>query len=405
MMKWTIAQYCSMVQTILGREKIDRRWSMHWSPLNHYWQYFDCDRVHITWRRQTKDGAGGGRGIMYTANYDIPHFNRISDEEKGCGMVGTAHAVFCAKTTLYGTKVWNCVRNIWIITKRKESCFFNNPFRWNLGVRLQTRTEISERGLVGKNSPRLQKFWCLASKVKQMMIMAYNYTGVIAAYMVPYGCTVDQHLYVPFLHKILRPKVRKEQSQMLDCAIILRDNAHLHIGTSVNTVFQEDGRKLLNHLPCKLDLSPLDYNLFPKLKELLRTICFSDLSELSLVMPWEIWWLNKTQLIYGIRSVHPSESVTITAFRREPAGRKGECLFNECWMNVMLIWDLFPFSSVITLRIPFSSMALRGDTRAACVKQKSCQNIDKRAFHTKGLHWKDMIFFFFFFRNCYYTLT
>ncbi len=30
----------------------------------------------------------------------------------------------------------------------------------------------------------------------------------------------------------------------------------------------------------------------------------------------------------------------------------------------MLIWDLFSFSSVIILRIPISSMALRGDTSA-----------------------------------------
>ncbi len=33
-----------------------------------------------------------------------------------------------------------------------------------------------------------------------------------------------------------------------------------------------------------------------------------------------------------------------------------ECLINKCWMNVMLIWDLFPFSSVIILRIPISSV-------------------------------------------------
>ncbi len=57
-----------------------------------------------------------------------------------------------------------------------------------------------------------------------------------------------------------------------------------------------------------------------------------------------IWWalLSVLSVHVYIRSVHPSENVTIAAFWREPAGRKGECLFNECWMNVMLIWDLFP---------------------------------------------------------------
>ncbi len=55
----------------------------------------------------------------------------------------------------------------------------------------------------GKNSPRLQKFQHQASKVKQMIIMTYEYTGVIAPYMVPYGCTVDQHVYVHFFCNIL----------------------------------------------------------------------------------------------------------------------------------------------------------------------------------------------------------
>ncbi len=45
--------------------------------------------------------------------------------------------------------------------------------------------------------------------------------------------------------------------------------------------------------------------------------------------------MNKNMSIW---SVHPSEGVTIAAFQREPpAGQKGECLFNKCWMNVMLI--------------------------------------------------------------------
>ncbi len=62
-------------------------------------------------------------------------------------------------------------------------------------------------GWKGKNSPRLQKFQHQASKVKQVMIMAYDYSGVTAIFMVSYGRTVDQHIYVHFLRKILRSKV------------------------------------------------------------------------------------------------------------------------------------------------------------------------------------------------------
>ncbi len=44
---------------------------------------------------------------------------------------------------------------------------------------------------------------------------------------------------------------------------------------------------------------------------------------------YELLWYPKSKMS-AIRSVHPSESLTITAFRREPAGQNGECLFNEC---------------------------------------------------------------------------
>ncbi len=46
-------------------------------------------------------------------------------------------------------------------------------------------------------------------------------------------------------------------------------------------VFQEYGWEVLNHPLYSPDLSPLDYDLFPKLNEPLQGIYFSDLSELG----------------------------------------------------------------------------------------------------------------------------
>ncbi len=58
------------------------------------------------------------RDVRYTKNNNTPHFNQISDEEKGYGAVDTTHAVSHSKTTSNET-VWN----IWLVTKRKELCF------------------------------------------------------------------------------------------------------------------------------------------------------------------------------------------------------------------------------------------------------------------------------------------
>ncbi len=94
-------------------------------------------------------------------------------------------------------------------------------------------------------------------RVKQMMIMAYNYIGVIATCTVPHGHTVDQHEYVHFLCKILRPTIRQMYSRMLDHVIIVHGNACPHIATLVTTVFQEYNWEVLNHLPYSYNLSPL----------------------------------------------------------------------------------------------------------------------------------------------------
>ncbi len=104
--------------------------------------------------------------------------------------------------------------------------------------------------------------------MKQMMIMAYDIRCAIWSYSAP-ACVHT------LLHKILRCKIRQIRLQMLDRVTILHDNTRPH-----------------NHPPYSPDLSPLDYNRFPKLKELLRGLDFRDLSELSSAMTQEIRWLN-----------------------------------------------------------------------------------------------------------------
>ncbi len=50
----------------------------------------------------TNDGVVDGSGVGYAKN-NIPHFNQTFDEEKCCGTMGAAHAVFHTKIMSYGT--------------------------------------------------------------------------------------------------------------------------------------------------------------------------------------------------------------------------------------------------------------------------------------------------------------
>ncbi len=49
----------------------------------------------------TQMAVGEMECIRYTENNNTTYFNWISDEEKGCGMVGITHAVFLTKTMFY----------------------------------------------------------------------------------------------------------------------------------------------------------------------------------------------------------------------------------------------------------------------------------------------------------------
>ncbi len=109
----------------------------------------------------------------------------MSDEEKACREVGTAHAVSHTKS------MYETVSKTFDPLQKGKNCVFatNNRCRWNLGAWLELELKFQSEIWKEKNSPRPQKFWCQASKVKQMMIMAHNYTGVTATYTVPYGRT------------------------------------------------------------------------------------------------------------------------------------------------------------------------------------------------------------------------
>ncbi len=107
--------------------------------------------------------------------------------------------------------------------------------------------------------------------------------------------------------------------------------------------------------------------------------CKQNLCTVPLIIKFGSVWWSPLEVCIRQRALQSLRS-------GEPVGWKGECLFNECWMNIMLIWDLFPFSSVITLRIPISSVALRSDTSAAHSEYFSWNNL--------YIEWNEFLFEF-----------
>jgi histone-lysine N-methyltransferase SETMAR len=161
------------------------------------------------------------------------------------------------------------------------------------------------------SSPRPVKFRREQSKLKQMMIFAYDAEGILIADRVPVGERVNKHYYEQFLRDKLRPAIRKKRPNLLQQGvIILHDNASVHKASDVADVLEQYGWEVLPHPAYSPDMSPPDYDLFMVLKNPLRGVRFKDLEELSAAVTQEIKRINKEHLATGIRDlVHRWESV------------------------------------------------------------------------------------------------
>ncbi|PSN33184.1 hypothetical protein C0J52_27393, partial [Blattella germanica] len=152
----------------------------------------------------------------------------------------------------------------------------------------------------GASSPRPKKFSRAQSKIKQMMFFAYDHQGIIMTDRVPCGTSVTGAYYRNFMQN-LRRKMHKTRPQLLEAGpLILHDTARPHIALVVVEKLREYGWKVLPHPPYSSDMSPPDFDLFPKLKEPMRGRRYSYLEELSTTVTRAIRQMNKICALDGI---------------------------------------------------------------------------------------------------------
>lgn len=151
------------------------------------------------------------------------------------------------------------------------------------------------------DSPRPAKFRRKQGNLKQLAIVAYDNSGVLSTDFVPLGVTVNGTYYAEFLMKKLRPAIRKKRPALLNAGVVLlHDNATPHKSNPVKTVIDRYNWEILPHPPYSPDLSPCDYDLFPKLKMPLRGIRYEDLDELKVAVSTELHRITVGCLATGI---------------------------------------------------------------------------------------------------------
>jgi transposase len=115
-----------------------------------------------------------------------------------------------------------------------------------------------------------------------MIIMASDKNGVIATERVPPGSTVTAAYYRKFLQDVLHPKIHQKRSAMFAAGVpILHDNMRPHASGAVLEILEKYGWQVLPHPPYSPDMSPPDFDLFPKLKKPLCGKRFRSIEEVS----------------------------------------------------------------------------------------------------------------------------
>jgi histone-lysine N-methyltransferase SETMAR len=102
----------------------------------------------------------------------------------------------------------------------------------------------------------------------------------------------------------LRRKMHKNRPDLLgDGPLIFHDNAHPHLTKVVADLLSKYEWEVLPHAPYSPDMSPSDFDLFPKLKEPIRGHRFSSLEEVSAAVTRAIRELNKSGTLNGITNL------------------------------------------------------------------------------------------------------
>jgi transposase len=102
----------------------------------------------------------------------------------------------------------------------------------------------------------------------------------------------------------LPTKMHKNRRDLLgDGPLILHDNARLHLGKVVTNLLSKYEWEVLPDAPYSPDVSPPDFDLFPKLKQPMRGQRFSCLEELSAAVTRATRTLNKSGSLNGIANL------------------------------------------------------------------------------------------------------
>jgi histone-lysine N-methyltransferase SETMAR len=142
-------------------------------------------------------------------------------------------------------------------------------------------TKRQSQQWIGPNSPKPKKCKSIKSAQKVMILVFFDYQGIIYIHEVPEKQTITGKYYGEVIEKKLLPKLRKKRPNLIANGWLLhQDNASAHTSNFVKELFKRLDIETLPHPPYSPDLAKCDFWLFPNLKNHIRGTKFDSRKEL-----------------------------------------------------------------------------------------------------------------------------
>jgi len=115
---------------------------------------------------------------------------------------------------------------------------------------------------MGKGSPRPKKARMSRSKIKVMLVVFFDWKGIVQHEFVPRGQMVNKQLYKEFLAR-LRDAVRRKSPELWENQtwMLHHDNAQAHASLLILSYLAKHQTSVVRHPPYSPDLAPS--RLFP----------------------------------------------------------------------------------------------------------------------------------------------
>jgi len=158
-----------------------------------------------------------------------------------------------------------------IVTGDDTWCFAYDP-----------TTKRQSAAWVGETSPRRKKLRFQKSRVKTMLVIFFDWQGVIHKEFVPEGETINAVYYKGVMGRVPN-RIRHVRPGMCEYGdwFLSHDNAPSHNATIVKQFLAQRKVTVLDHPPYSPDLAPPDYFLFPKAKSNLKGRLFDSISDIQ----------------------------------------------------------------------------------------------------------------------------